>query len=123
MTDGERRGDSQISQRRPPSRGLAPTGKSLSGAYSHRIRRPSADIGAVVASSPADSAASSTSRTGLWSRRCCGSFMSTATLVAREFSNILPQSAQSQFFELVADLGRLCGAYAWLAPVALPCQF
>jgi len=44
----------------------------------------------------------------------------TATLVARESSNILPQSAQSQFFELVADLGRLCAAYAWLAPVALP---
>jgi hypothetical protein len=39
----------------------------------------------------------------------------TATLVARESSNILPQSAQSQFFELVADLGRLCAAYAWLA--------
>ena len=47
----------------------------------------------------------------------------TATLVARESSNILPQSAQSQSFELVADLGRLCAAYAWLAPVALPCQF
>jgi hypothetical protein len=49
--------------------------------------------------------------------------LSTATLVARESLNILPQSAQSQFFELVADLGRLYGAYAWLAPVALPCQF
>jgi hypothetical protein len=48
--------------------------------------------------------------------------LSTATLVARESLNILPQSAQSQFFELVADLGRLYGAYAWLASVALPCQ-